>query len=195
MPFADGNHGQGMITAIALSAVAEALPRLASWQVLRDDEIWVGCTHAEGEPWCRAIGTVDAPPEQVLDQLMRFEDYPEAFTRVGEVERLSDDVVRMTLELPFPFAQREHLARFVTHADGDEIVIGWEPVAHTHDSDAVCLPDYAGEWRLVPDGESTEVHYTWHADLRGDMPTWTLPRARVTQGSEVLAELDASLRR
>ena len=184
-----------MITTLLLAGTARALPRLSSWQVLRDDDIWVGCTYAEGEPWCRAIGIVDAPSEQVLQQLMRFEGYTDAFTRVSDVERLADDVVRMTLELPFPFSPREHVARFVTHEDAGEIVISWEPVAHTSDTDAVYLPDYAGEWRLVPAGSATEIHYTWHADLRGDLPSWALPRARVTQGSEVLAELDASLQR
>ncbi len=182
-----------MITAWVMSGVGHALPRLSSWTVLRDDEVWVGCTHAEGEPWCRAVGTVSATPEEVLQQLMGFDSYPDHFTRVEAAELLADDVVRMTLAFPFPFTPREHLARFVTHEEDGELVVGWEPVPHDHEGESVCLPDYAGEWRLVPDGAGTEIHYTWHADLRGDLPAWALPRARMTQGAEVLAELDASL--
>ncbi len=184
-----------MIATWLMVSTVQAVPALSGWQVLRDDEVWIGCTWAAGEPWCRAVGRVDAPVDAVVEQLTDFERYAEVFERIEAVTVLDDDVVQMTLQMPFPLAPRAHAARFEVEAMAGVVAVDWQPVEHQNDTGAVWLPRYAGAWELVPAGEGTEVHFTWQAELEGDVPDWVLPRAHMRTGSDAMAQLAAALQR
>ncbi|MCB9759943.1 MAG: SRPBCC family protein [Alphaproteobacteria bacterium] len=183
-----------------LSAALALPPAGASWDVLRAGDpdqgaAKVQCTHADGQPWCQSVAVLDAPADRIEARLKDFAKYPDTFPRIERCTVLDPQTVWIVLDMPFPLAQRDYIARFTESREGADRVFQWTAAVHPDApaGDAVRLLRTAGVWRLTPMGERTRVSYTWQGELGGDVPGWALPRAWTVQGEEVLRWLGAAV--
>ncbi|MFT5681941.1 MAG: putative membrane protein [Myxococcota bacterium] len=153
----------------------------------------VDCAWSEGVPWCTASVTIDAPAAQVEGILSDFSGLPSIFPRIESSSQLDENIIHVVLEMPFPLAPRDYVAKFTREEAAGETRLHWIAVEHPAAplSEAhVRLLSTAGTWTIRPDSETTtEVIYRWNAELGGDVPSWALPRAWQMQGDEVLGRL------
>ena len=170
----------------------EQIPLLSysDWEILKNNHIWIGWTEYNESQWCRAKLTIQAPLEDICSIIEDRVNYPNVFKRVESAIIITDKIVHIVLDMPFPFFGRDYIVSYTQFQEEDDIVYRFNSLEDSgipvHE-DYVRLIHAAGEWRLHPlDGGSTEVTYTWNGELRGDFPNWALTRAWVTQGSEVL---------
>ena len=122
-----------------------------------------------------------------------LENYSKVFKRIEKTTVLSDEIVHIILDMPFPFYGRDYIVRYTQHQEENDIIYQFQAVKNSgipiHE-DYVRLVQAAGEWRLHSlDDKNTEVTYTWNGELLGDFPNWALPKAWETQGVEVLTWL------
>jgi carbon monoxide dehydrogenase subunit G len=156
----------------------------------------VDCAWSDGVPWCTASVQIDAPLATVDGILSDFDGLPDIFPRIQSSSRLEDSVIYVVLEMPFPLAPRDYIARFTREEVGGEVRLHWVAAEHPaapQTTGRVRLLSTAGTWTLRPDStQTTEVIYRWNAELGGDIPTWALPRAWQMQGDEVLGRLKSA---
>ena len=170
---------------------------LENWEILRDNEIWIGWEHADGFDWCRAKSTLAAPIADIRKIIEDKANYPNVFKRVESAKIITDEIVYIALDMPFPFASRDYVVKYVQEQADNEFIYRFHPVIHPDaplDSKYVRLIHAAGEWRLTPiDSTKTEVTYTWNGELLGDFPNWALGRAWKQQGLEVMTWLQEAI--
>ena len=174
---------------------SELLPSAdhSNWNIIQNDEIWIGWTNYGDLQWCRAKSTLNAPIGKISPIIEDKANYPAVFKRVESVTIITDEIVHIVLDMPFPFYGRDYIVSYTqSQSKGDNIyqfhsVINSGIPVH---EDYIRLVNAAGEWRLHSlDAENTEVTYTWNGELLGDFPDWALTRAWGTQGKEVLTWL------
>ena len=162
----------------------------SNWEILQDNSVWIGWIDDGEFQWCRASSTISAPIEEVQEIIEDKENYPTVFKRIEKTTVLSDEIVHIILDMPFPFYGRDYIVRYTQIQEENDIVYQFTSVEDStipiHE-DYVRLIHAAGEWRLHSLNEShTEVTYIWNGELLGDFPDWALTRAWKTQGGEVL---------
>jgi len=187
-----------VIAALVAAAALGAVPdQLGEWEVLADGDIRVACAPAGEFTWCRAQAQLEAPLERIEAVLLDVGSYPDVFKRITQATEVAPNTVHIVLDMPFPIASRDYVARFTRAVEGQERVFAWvaDDQVDVPVGKAVRLVHAGGEWRLAEaSAEVTEVSYTWNGDLGGDFPTWALPRAWRVQGLEVLEWLDDAVR-
>ena len=159
-------------------------------------EMPMECVWQEGTPWCTASVQIDAPVSSVAGVLKNLDGLERVFPRVTTSSLLSSDIVYVVLEMPFPLAPRDYIAKFTRQEADGGVRLSWEATVHP-DAPAgeghVRLPHTAGAWDIRPLSDSrAEVIYRWNADLGGDIPSWARPKAWQIQGEEVLGRLKAA---
>jgi hypothetical protein len=178
---------------VLASALALARPGAdASWEVLDTSPVRIECTEAAGQPWCRSVGLIAAPLDQVAQAMEDMAGQSEVFEAVSLIDELGDDTYRIVLDFPGMFSDRDYVAKFTKHVEGDARIYRWEPVTHPKappTDDIVRLERMAGEWRLEPAGDQTKATYLWQAELGGSFPNWALSTARKKAGNEALKDL------
>ena len=161
----------------------------SNWEMLQDYPIWIGWTDYDKFQWCRASSTIPASIEEVQKIIEDKENYPKVFKRIEKTTVLSDEIVHIILDMPFPFYGRDYIVSYTQFQEKNDIVYRFTSVEDSGipvHKDYVRLIHAAGEWRLHSlDSSSTEVTYIWNGELLGDFPNWGLTRAWETQGQEV----------
>ena len=164
--------------------------KLSNWEILQDYPIWIGWTEHNESQWCRAKTTLHVPMEDISTIIEDKTNYPKVFKRVESVRTITDNIVHIVLDMPFPFYGRDYIVSYNEFQKEGDTVYQFSAVKDSGipiHKDYVRLIHAAGEWRLHPlDESSTEVTYTWNGELLGDFPDWALNRAWKTQGDEVL---------
>ena len=174
---------------------SELLPPTAhvEWNIIQNDEIWIGCTDYGDLQWCRAKSTLQAPIESISTIIENKANYPAVFKRVESVTIITDEIVHIVLDMPFPFYGRDYIVSYTQYEENGDSFYRFQSVKNSEipvHEDYVRLIHAAGEWRLHSlDAENTEVTYTWNGELLGDFPDWALTKAWGTQGDEVLTWL------
>lgn len=168
------------------------------WEVLQDNEIWVGWTEYNNTQWCRAKSNIKAPQHIISTLIEDKANYPQVFKRVESATIITDEIVHIVLDMPFPFYGRDYIVSYTQHEENGDAIYQFRSVNNSgipvHE-DYVRLINATGEWRLHSlDGHTTEVTYTWNGELLGDFPDWALTRAWETQGVEVLTWLKDALK-
>ena len=178
---------------------SELLPSAAhsNWNIIQNDEIWIGWTDYGDLQWCRAKSTLNAPMEKISTIIEDKANYPAVFKRVESATIITDEIVHIVLDMPFPFYGRDYIVSYTQYEENGDSVYRFQSVKNSgipvHE-DYVRLIHAAGEWRLHSlDAENTEVTYTWNGELLGGFPDWALTRAWETQGEEVLNWLKDAL--
>lgn len=174
-------------------ATAFAMPGPdAAWEVLDTSPVRIECTEVSGKPWCRSVGVIGAPVDQVATALEDMAGQSDVFEAVSQIDSLGDDTYRIVLDFPGMFSDRDYVAKFEKLVEGDARIYRWKPVTHPgapETEDIVRLSRMEGEWRLEPAGDATRATYLWQAELMGSFPTWALPTARKKAGNEALKDL------
>ena len=170
----------------------------SDWEVLHDDEIWVGWTNYNDSQWCRARLTINAPLEKISKIIENKANYPNVFKRVESATIITDEIVHIVLDMPFPFYGRDYIVSYTQQEKNGDSIYQFKAVKDSEipvHEDYVRLIHAAGEWRLHTLGnDSTEVTYLWNGELLGDFPNWALPQAWETQGVEVLTWLKDAIK-
>ena len=161
----------------------------SNWELLQDYPIWIGWTDYGEFQWCKSSSTISASIEGVQKIIEDKENYPKVFKRIEKTTVLTDEIVHIILDMPFPFYGRDYIVRYTQLQDKNDIIYRFTSVENSEIpvyEDYVRLIHAAGEWRLHSlDSISTKVTYIWNGELLGDFPSWALTRAWKTQGQEV----------
>jgi len=169
----------------------------ANWIVLQDNPIQVEWIQGAANPWCKACTELPYSISRIESILEDLGNYACVFDRVSISEVLSDNVVYIRLDMPFPFAERDYIARYTRLESDDTLVYRYEAVVSSLAPDCetcVRLINAGGEWRLIPlSNGGTEITYIWNGELLGRFPEWAMTRAWIEQGTEVLVWLDEAL--
>ena len=164
-----------------------------NWKVINTKKAWVGSKGYKGVDWCRAKGILNAPIEEVRNIIEDKKNYPNVFKRIDEIQILTDEIVYIALDMPFPFSGRDYIIKYTKLQDNNDLIYRFAAVPDSEvpiQKDYVRLLHAAGEWHLHSlNSKSTEVTYIWNGELLGDFPNWALTRAWKTQGQEVMTWL------
>jgi len=170
---------------------------LANWEILQDDKIWIGWERSGEFDWCRAKSTLDAPISDIRRIIEDKVNYPNIFKRIETTKIITDEIVYIALDMPFPFADRDYVIKYIQEQVDDEFIYRFYAVIHP---DAplhrkyVRLIHASGGWKLKSlDSTKTEIIYTWNGELLGDFPNWALTRAWKQQGLEVMTWLEKAV--
>ena len=170
----------------------------ANWNILQDFPVWIGWQDDGQFQWCRASSTIPASIEEIQKIIEDKENYPKVFKRVESATIITDEIVHIILDMPFPFYGRDYIVSYIQFQEENDMVYRFTAVENSGipiQEDYVRLIHAAGEWRLHSlDSSSTEVTYIWNGELLGNFPEWALPRAWETQGHEVLTWLKEAVK-
>lgn len=182
-----------MITIFLGIASALALPGGdAPWQPLSDKPVPISCIEDRGGPWCRAQGLISAPPAKVATALERMSESADLFESVVRIDVIAPDTLRIVLDYPWPFDDRDYVAKYTREVSGEVRRYKWTPAGSSvfpPEDGIVRLPRFAGEWKLEPAPGGTLVTYTWHADPAGSIPKKGHTTARKKAGHHALKDL------
>ena len=171
---------------------------LENWEILKDDKIWIGWERSGEFDWCRAKSTLEAPISVICRIIEDKKNYPNIFKRVETTKIITDEIVYIALDMPFPFAGRDYVVKYSQDQAGADFIYRFHAVIHPKaplHNKYVRLVQSAGEWHLTPlDSTKTEITYTWNGELLGDFPDWALPRAWKQQGLEVITWLKEAVK-
>jgi len=163
-----------------------------SWNVLQDDDIWVGYLQEE-YPWCKSSIVLNYSVDEILLIVEDVNNYYKFFDTVSSSTKDQNNVVHIILNMPIPFADRDYVVKYDKIIEDKIIIFRFQsnkkylkPVLE----DYVRLSNAAGEWRLESLSEKiTKVTYIWNGELSGNFPNWAYSRAWTKQGNEVLGNL------
>ncbi|SVA05054.1 uncharacterized protein METZ01_LOCUS57908 [marine metagenome] len=171
---------------------------LHDWNVLQDSDVWVGWTIKDDIQWCRSEKILPFEMEHISHIIEDKENYPNVFKRIEDTAILAPDIVHITLDMPFPFAGRDYIVKYVSNKTATEntyTFTAYDEIKVPERKNYVRLINAGGRWTVIPHGNGkTKVTYTWHGELRGDFPDWALERAWKVQGTEVLNWLYEALK-
>ena len=164
-----------------------------NWKALNTKKIWIGTKKMDGIDWCRAQAILNAPVEKIRNIIEDKKNYPNVFKRIEKTQIITDEIVYIALDMPFPFAGRDYVVKYTPHHTDTSFVYRFYSVVYQNAPSYkkyIRLPRSTGEWRLTAiDSNRTEISYTWNGELLGDFPKWALPRAWKQQGLEVFGWL------
>ena len=164
----------------------------SNWNLLTSDDskIWVGWKIENDINWCRSISVLPFNIDDVSYMIEDLENYYQIFDRVTSSTVISDDIVHIRLDMPFPISDRDYIVQYKVEETNNSISYKFKAVSDTsipESNDCIRLVNAAGEWYLTKiDDYNTEIIYTWNGELRGDFPDFALTRAWETQGIEII---------
>jgi hypothetical protein len=170
-----------------------------SWIELQDESsgMWIAYKEYPDITWCRTASTLPYGFNQISTMIEDLGDYHRIFDRVTESRVISDDIVYIRVDMPFPVSDRDYIVKYTTSKDSSIASHKFQAVKNDNVpvySSSVRLENAAGEWyikRLTD--SSTRVVYTWNGDLGGSFPSYALTTAWAKQGSEMIVWLQESL--
>ena len=172
------------------------LKEFSGWNILQDDEIWVGYTQRDF-PWCKSSIILPYSLDAILLIIENVDDYHKILDSVIYSTKDENDIAHIRINYPFPFTDREYVVKFNKIIDNKDIVYEFSTNSNLNtnlDENYVRLINAKGEWRLSPiDNNLIEVSYLWNGELRGGFPSWSLSKAWIKHANEVLGNLKTKL--
>jgi len=172
-------------------------PNIENWQILYDRETWIGWKNDGQIDWCRTKSTLNASIGQVQKIIENKSNYPQVFKRIETTKIITEDIVYIALDMPFPFSGRDYVVKYAKDKEDADLLYRFYSVVNIEaplKRSYVRLVNAAGEWRLTPiNSNQTEITHTWNGELRGDFPSWALTRAWKEQGLEIIIWLKEAL--
>ena len=163
-----------------------------NWEVLKDKDVLIK-TFKGDYPHCRAEIVIKYPMDKVLNVIEDVENYKFFFKSITISDTNDDNEVRLAINMPFPFTDRDYTIKFKRLEANNSISYLYEPIVtenFTEDEKYIRLIDARGGWTLVPiDDNSTLVRYDWNGDMRGVFPSWAYNQAWIRQGNEIMLDL------
>lgn len=167
---------------LSFAALAALPGPSATWSLLQGTPVKIECTAVGSKPYCRSTGVIGVPVAKAASTFQNLDRFAARMGAIREVTRLESDVLHVIMDYPFPFDDRDYVARFAhrVESDGTE-VFAWSPVEHAGApplEGVVRLTWLDGEWRFSPEGSNTRVTYIWEADPGGNLPDVKAVRAK-----------------
>lgn len=165
------------------------------WIVLQNNDIWIGYTETD-YPWCKTKMIFNNSVDEILAIVEDVNNYYIFFDSIVYSTLDENDIVHVMVDYPIPFSDRDYVVKFKLIFEEGDIVYRFESKdkSKPHHRDYVRLANAAGEWRLSPIDENyVEVSYVWNGELKGNFPSWTLTRAWMRQGNEIMNSLKSEL--
>ena len=164
----------------------------SDWEVLKDKEVLIKVLKSD-YPHCRTELVINHPMNRVLDVIEDVGNYKSFFSSIVISDINEFNEVRLAINMPFPFTDRDYTVKFKRLEDNNSISYLYEPIltqSFPEDRKYIRLIDARGGWTLVSvDNNSTLVMYDWNGDMRGDFPNWAYNKAWIRQGSEIMLDL------
>ena len=168
-----------------------------NWNLLQDGDIHISWKKHDGFPFCKAIMEYKHPSKNIKKLLEDKKNYSHIFERIEYSQPITNDIVHIKLDMPFPFSGRDYIVKYVYKKINDSELFlfkATEEVKIKIDKDYVRLIHAAGAWIITPiDNNTTQLTYIWNGELLGDFPNWALDKAWIEQGNEVLTWLKDAL--
>ena len=126
----------------------------------------------------------------VIEDIENYKYFFSSIT-ISDTNQLNE--VRLGINMPFPFMDRDYTVKFTQLKDYNSISYLYEPIVTENfpeDKKYIRLINARGGWTLTSlDDKATLVTYLWNGDMRGDFPSWAYRQAWIRQGNEIMLDL------
>jgi len=183
-----------LLISIFLSILLSDIPSKdhKEWKIIQDEKIWIGYTETD-YPWCKTKSVFNNTIEEILPLIENVNNYYKIFDSLTYSNQDSNKVVHIKVDFPIPFKDRDYIVKFERIFDEKDIIYRFHSIKDSNESSNekyIRLTNAAGEWRLSPINDNiTEVTYIWNGELKGNMFSWTLKKAWLKQGNEIMTNL------
>jgi len=171
---------------------------LETWHILQTDSIYIKYKH-EKFPICSASITIDEIINNVLAVIEDIKNYKIFFDSIIISEINDNDEVRLAIDMPFPFSDRDYTVKFSKIKDNLDIHFLYHPVnsnSYPQDQDFIRLINAQGGWYInYIDSLHTDVKYIWNGEMLGNFPEWAYNKAWIKQGNEIMSNLYDEVKR
>lgn len=183
----------GLLPALGADVPTDA--ELRALDVLVDGPTVVRCGHIDGGAWCHADAVLPGTVAEVEALLVDVDRIPELFPRMTSMRVVSPGVLHQVIDYPFPYADRDVVARFTWTGSGGTRSLEWVSIdAPSVPTAGVRLTEAAGRFSLSPGtAGTTRLSYTWRGDLGPGIPDWVEPLAWRGQAEEVVGGFTQAL--
>ena len=164
-----------------------------NWSKIQNDNIKIETQMIDDKPYCRATGSFNFPSNKIVDILRDQVSYPNIFERIISTKMITDYIVYVEIDLPFPFKNRDYIVEYNYFKDG-QIEYFYYKATNKHNipinNDFIRLLNTSGIWKITSlNDNQTELTYIWQGELMGDFPDWALKTAWIEQGNEVFLSI------
>ena len=181
---------------IILLAVSIILPN--KWEVIQDSAIWIGVINAE-YPECKAEILIDEPIDDILNVIEDVSNYKFFFDSIIISDINDNNEVRLAIDMPFLFADRDYTVKFNKIKDSNSIKYLYKAIisdTYPEEKSYVRLKNSIGGWVLTSlDLHNTKVEYYWNGEMGGNFPEWAYLKAWLKQGNEIMSNLKSEVKK
>ena len=169
-----------------------------SWNILQQDSILIQYIQEEF-PLCETQMVIDGNIEDILIVIEDISNYKLFFDSIIISEINSKDEVRLALNMPFPFSDRDYTIKFSKINDESNVRFLYKPVVSDYfpqEKHFIRLINAQGGWYInYVDSIHTKVIYRWNGEMLGNFPRWAYTKAWIKQGNEIMSNLNQEVKR
>ena len=171
---------------------------IESWNILQKDSITI--KYKEGQfPLCEADMQINANIDDVLLVIEDLVNYKNFFDSIIISDKNDNNEVRMAIDMPFPFSDRDYTVKFVKNVEGKNVNFLYEAViseSYPLNSKFIRLINAQGGWFVnYVDSNYTNIKYQWNGEMLGNFPEWAYTKAWIQQGNEIMLNLNEEIKR
>ena len=169
------------------------------WSTLQDSPVLIKVLK-EDYPKCSTQIMIDNSVENILEVIEDVSNYKIFFDSIIISDINDNDQVRLAIDMPFPFSNRDYTVKFNRNENETEVNYLYESIISkdfNEDENYVRLTDAKGGWTIskIYNDKGILVTYTWNGDMKGDFPSWAYTKAWVKQGNEIMLNLKTEVNR
>ncbi len=166
------------------------ISKLDGWELLESNEVTVSYQYIDNIPYCKASTIYNIPSHKIKNTIEDLDKYAEIFKRMKFCNHLTEDIVHIQIDLPFPFYDRDYIVKHNHFKIDDSEYYMYTATTEKSvplDKNSVRLYNASGIWKIDEiDVYTTKLTYTWNGELKGNIPNWALNTAWSMQGKEIL---------
>ena len=169
-----------------------------NWEVISEKPILIKVFRGD-YPNCQAEIIIDESIDDILTVIEDVNNYKLFFDSIVISIKNDEEQVRLGIDMPFPFSDRDYTVKFNRLVNGDEISYLYNPIVTDNfplEDNYIRLIEARGGWVLSKiNDKKTLVVYKWNGDMRGDFPKWGYSQAWKKQGNEIMLNLEQEVKR
>ena len=170
----------------------------SDWNILSEGPVLIKVMETD-YPHCQSEIIIDDSISNILKVIEDVNSYKSFFDSIVISDMNTNGEVRLGVDMPFPFSDRDYTVKFNRLENQNEISYLYNPIVSDNfpeDQNYIRLIDAKGGWILTKIKDNkTLVTYKWNGDMRGDFPKWAYSRAWVKQGNEIMLNLKDEVKR
>ena len=168
------------------------------WKILSENPVFIKVLKTD-YPHCHAEIIIHEPIDNILKVIEDVNNYKFFFDSIELSVKNDDEQVRLGIDMPFPFTDRDYTVKFSRSIDNNDISYLYHPIVTDNfplDDNYIRLTEARGGWVLSKiDDRKTLVIYKWNGDMKGDFPQWAYSTAWIKQGNEIMLNLDKEVKK